>query len=211
MRNKVYWANFYAHTEFSDGSTFFAFVNARPDTPRHVFDVGCGDGRDARAFGAAGRTVLGLDQSPVGIEHASRQTADAGLDDRVTFAVCDVDDQDRFAALVADRLGAVDEPVLFYLRFFLHSIPEDVQDRLLTSIVKHSSPGDMFAAEFRTDKDEESAKVHGKHWRRFQNAAEFSRTLREVHGFTILHEEEATGLSPYGEEDPVLYRVVARR
>ena len=28
-------------------------------------------------------------------------------------------------------------------------------------------------------------------------------------GFTMLHEEEGTGLSPYKDEDPVLYRVVA--
>jgi hypothetical protein len=29
------------------------------------------------------------------------------------------------------------------------------------------------------------------------------------HNFDVLHEEEGTGLSPYKEEDPVLYRIIA--
>ncbi len=34
--------------------------------------------------------------------------------------------------------------------------------------------------------------------------------LRQEYGFEVLHEEEGTGLSPDGTEDPVLYRVIAR-
>jgi hypothetical protein len=37
-----------------------------------------------------------------------------------------------------------------------------------------------------------------------------SSMLRAEYGFEVLHEEEGTGLSPYGTEDPVLYRVIAR-
>ena len=100
---------------------------------------------------------------------------------------------------------------MFYLRFFLHSIPADVQATLMGSIRDHAREGDMFAAEFRTDKDEKNTKVHGKHYRRFQNAAEFSARLVADYGFTPFHEEENTGLSPYKGEDPVLCRVLARR
>ncbi len=100
--------------------------------------------------------------------------------------------------------------MLFYLRFFLHAIPEEVQADLLKAIDAHARPGDLFAAEFRTDKDEATTKVHSKHYRRFQNAAEFG-AARRGYGFTVVHEEEGTGLSPYKGEDPVLYRVVARR
>ena len=99
---------------------------------------------------------------------------------------------------------------MFYMRFFLHAISEDVQERLLAAIDAHARPGDYFAAEFRTDKDETTSHVHTKHYRRFQNAAEFSARLAGLR-FDILHEEEGTGLSPYKGEDPVLYRVVARR
>ncbi|WP_235736942.1 class I SAM-dependent methyltransferase [Nocardioides alcanivorans] len=211
QRTKVYWANFYAGNEYRAGSTFFEFINARPEMPATVIDIGCGDGRDACAFGSAGRQVLGLDQSPVGIEHARAKAAERGLDS-VRFEVCDVADVDALGAVldrgVADRSG----PVVFYLRFFLHAIPEEVQERLLAAVRAHARSGDLFAAEFRTDKDSDAEKVHGNHYRRFQNAADFRAALTERFGFDeVLAEVESTGLSPYRGEDPVLYRVLARR
>ena len=210
MQTKVYWADFYSRTSYSEGSTFFEFVNAREDTPDTVIDIGCGDGRDGCAFGAAGRTVLGLDQSPVGIEHANAHAAQLGVAERVRFDVCDVADVDDLGRALDRAEGGDSGPVMFYMRFFLHAISAEVQGRLLNAIDAHARPGDCFAAEFRTDKDEATSHVHTKHYRRFQNAEEFSATLTGL-GFSILHEEEGTGLSPYKGEDPVLYRVVARR
>ncbi|MBA2463708.1 MAG: class I SAM-dependent methyltransferase [Nocardioidaceae bacterium] len=212
QRSSVYWADFYARMEYTEGSTFFEFVNSRPEVPQLVLDIGCGDGRDSCAFAAAGRTVVGFDRSEVGIEHARLQAAaktESG--DGVSFEVCDVGDADRLSRLLAAQLAESDGPAMFYLRFFLHSIPEDVQHTLMHVICDQARPGDVFAAEFRTDKDEGKSKAHGKHYRRFQNAAEFSRCLVDDHGFTVLHEEEGTGLSPYKDEDPVLYRVIACR
>ena len=211
QRGKVYWTNFYAHMEYTEGSSFFEFVNARPETPHVVLDIGCGDGRDSCAFGAAGRTATGLDQSEVGVEHARAHAARSNVEDRVSFEVCDVGEAERLAALLSARIAASDEPVLFYLRFFLHSIPEQVQETLMGVIRDQARPGDHFAAEFRTDKDEDNTKVHGQHYRRFQNGAAFGERLAGDYGFTLLHEEEGTGLSPYKGEDPVLYRVIARR
>ena len=211
LREEVYWANFYARTEYADGSTFFEFVSAWPGIPESVIDIGCGDGRDSRAFGAMGREVLGLDQSTVGVEHARSQAAAAGLEGKVSFEVCDVSDAERLVRLISDRQADVDGPVLFYLRFFLHSIPEDVQETLMGAIRDHARPGDFLCAEFRTERDADKTKVHGKHYRRFQNGDLFGKRLATDFGFTVLHEEEGTGLSPYKGEDPVLYRVVARR
>ena len=211
QRSTVYWANFYARMEYTEGSTFFEFVNARPETPQVVFDIGCGDGRDSCAFGAAGRMVTGLDRSEVGIEHARAHVVEAKVDARVSFEVCDVSDAERLGSLISERFGGGGEPLMFYLRFFLHSIPEDVQEKLMGVIRDLARRGDVFAAEFRTDEDEEKTKVHGKHYRRFQNGSAFGARLADDYGFTILHEETGTGLSPYKGEDPVLYRVIARR
>ena len=102
-------------------------------------------------------------------------------------------------------------PMLFYARFFLHSIPEDVQRTLMTTISEVARPGDYFAAEFRTDKDAAIEKVHGNHYRRFQNGPAFGRSLQESYGFVPLLEQEGNGFSPYKGEDPQLYRVIARR
>lgn len=211
VRTEIYWADFYVDHEYTTGSSFSQFIDDRDDTPQTVVDIGCGDGRDACAFGASGRTVLGLDQSVFGIEHATTHAERLGVAARVTLRVCDVSDTAELGSALGHLIGATPGPVLFYLRFFLHAIPEEVQAGLLQAISDRARPGDVFAAEFRTDKDKGGAKVHVKHYRRYQNAESFREALTTAYGFTIKHEEERSGLSPYGEEDPILYRVVAQR
>ncbi|MGA8113744.1 MAG: class I SAM-dependent methyltransferase [Actinocatenispora sp.] len=208
---EVYWSNFYTRMEFKSGSTFFEAVNTRPDMPANVIDIGCGDGRDSYAFGTAGRTVLGMDRSQVGVRHASKKAADMGLSERVRFAACDVSDVAALRENLTAAIAAADGPVLFYMRFFLHSITEEVQEGLLTAISECSRAGDMLAAEFRTDKDEALDKTYGKHFRRYQNGPAFGVALGDQYGFKPLDEQEGTGLSPYKDEDPELYRVVAQR
>jgi SAM-dependent methyltransferase len=212
MHEEIYWANFYAHANHAGGSTFFEFVNGRADTPRLVIDIGCGDGRDSIAFGAAGRLVTGLDRSHVAVAYATQHATELGLGERVRFRDADVTDTAQLSATLREVLdSSPDAPALFYLRFFLHSIPEDVQDGLLGVIDAVARPGDVFAAEFRTDQDQARLHVHRRHYRRYQNGPAFGAALDAQHGFELLFEQESTGLSPYGEEDPMLYRVIARR
>ncbi|MBD8870864.1 class I SAM-dependent methyltransferase [Nocardioides donggukensis] len=211
QRTRIYWSDFYSRTRSTSGSTFFEFVDAMSGVPDTVIDIGCGDGRDACAFGRSGRTVLGLDQSVVGIDHARERAASLDLAELVSFDVADVADVDDLGRALDEVEERADGPVLFYLRFFLHAIPESVQDGLLSAISAHARPGDLFAAEFRTDADAKTDKVHEKHYRRFQSAGALATDLREARGFEILHFEEGAGLSPYKGEDPVLCRIVGRR
>lgn len=211
QRTKVYWADFYAHHEYDTGSTFCDFLAARDEMPQTVIDIGCGDGRDSRAFAAGGRTVLGLDQSPVGVEHANKRAEELGLAERAKFRVCDVSDVGAVSRELSAVARETEGPLGLYLRFFLHAINEPTQAGLLGAIRDQSRPGDVFTAEFRTDKDEANHKTHGNHYRRFQNAAQFRASLENDYGFEVLYDFEGTGLSPYGDEDPVLYRVIARR
>ena len=134
-----------------------------------------------------------------------------GIADRVRFEVCDVAVADDVTALLAGATADPAVPVVFYLRFFLHAVSEDVQEMLMQTIADLARPGDMFAAEFRTDKDQARSKAFGPHYRRFQNGPAFGRALHERYGFDVLDEQEGTGLSVYGDEDPELYRVIARR
>ncbi len=208
---EVYWAHFYAHNTYASGSTFQSLVQSWTDLPDVVVDIGCGDGRDTYAFAAAGhRKVTGLDRSHVAIREARRRAEQWGRSEGLSFQLCDAGDPVRLrAALRAARDGSA--PMVFYLRFFLHSVTEAVQNVLMDAIADCSRSGDCLAAEFRTEKDAANHKVHGNHYRRFQNGPAFGRLLRDVHGFVPLLEQEGTGFSPYGSEDPHLYRVIARR
>ena len=181
---EVYWADFYANS-YDTGSSFFDLVNSRNDLPDMVVDIGCGDGRDSYAFARAGRQVLGVDRSHVAVAHATKKAQEMRLTSPVAFTPCDVSDSETLrATLTAARGENPDRPVLFYARFFLHSIPEDVQRLMMMVIQQCSRHGDCFAAEFRTDKDEATAKVHGEHYRRFQNGPSFGRQLSREYGFT---------------------------
>jgi SAM-dependent methyltransferase len=212
MREEIYWATYYArHAPAGEGSPFFALLGGRPDTPRIVIDIGCGDGRDSLAFAVAGRRVLGLDRSRVAITVAQRRAKQLGVDDQTEFRVLDAADQRATREAIEDVLSAATEPVLFYLRFFLHSIPEDVQEHLLEVISGAARPGDVLAAEFRTDRDEELSKTFAGHYRRYQNGPAFGRALSARFRFRIDFEQQGTGLSPFGDEDPDLYRVIAAR
>lgn len=206
QRTTVYWADYYAHNGHTEGSSFAQFVQDRPDTPGTVVDIGCGDGRDSFYFGSVGRTVVALDRSDVGVAHARDRALGAGLGDRMTFEVCDLGD----AAGLGEVLDRVDGPVLYYTRFVLHAITEDVQQTLLDVLGARAAPGDVLAAEFRTDKDAKLQKAHPKHYRRYQSAEEFLADLRR-RGWEIVYEVESDGLAPWGTEDPVLCRVIARR
>jgi hypothetical protein len=211
QRTEIYWANFYARARYATGSTFSKFVTGYPDVPSRIIDIGCGEGRDSCAFGASGKRVLGVDQSQLGIDQAKKHAADLGIADRTTFDICDVTDEKRLLDILTAFVEESPEPVVFYLRFFLHAISETAQETVLSAIASSARDGDYFAAEFRTDKDAKNTKVHQKHYRRFQSAETFRESLVRQHRFEVLHEEEGTGLSPYKEEDPVLYRVIARR
>ena len=206
QRTTVYWADYYAHNGHTEGSSFAQFVQERPDTAGTVVDIGCGDGRDSFYFGSVGRTVVALDRSDVGVAHARDRAEGAGLGDRMTFEVCDLGD----AAGLGAVLDRVDGPVLYYTRFVLHAITEDVQETPLDVLGAKARPGDMLAAEFRTDKDAKLQKAHPKHYRRYQSAELFLDDLRR-RGWEVVYDVESDGLAPWGSEDPVLCRVIARR
>lgn len=209
-----YWQEFYATTGFSESSSFCKFIKTIPELPNAVLDIGCGQGRDSIAFASAGRKVLGLDRSIQGIEQARLRASTLGVSDQVDFLNCDVADNHQVInAIHAIRARSINGKVLFYMRFFLHSVPESIQNQLVQTISNNSVPGDIFAAEFRTNKDANQVKAFGTaHYRRYQNAADFSRQLAENYGWTkTIFEIESNGLSVYGEEDPILYRVVVGR
>jgi SAM-dependent methyltransferase len=212
MHARSHWANFYAHhREPEPGSSFAEAIQARPDTPETIVDLGCGNGRDSLFFLAAGHRVVGIDAADSAIAAAREHAAASPAADRADFRVVDVSDAEALRATLADVVAGADgEPIMCYLRFFLHAITEEIQGKLLVAIDETARAGDLFAAEFRTTEDKERAKSHGRHFRRYQDGPAFGALLRDRYRYTLLDETEGTGIAPWGDEDPYLYRVIAR-
>jgi SAM-dependent methyltransferase len=205
------WANFYTHgAGFTAASPFAEALLGRDDLPAVVVDIGTGDGRDARAFAKSGRRVIAVDSCEIGVQTA-REHAEPGQGDTLTFAVRDLADSAVMNAVIDDALAlAPDEPVLYYLRFFLHAVTEDVQQTVVSACAGRARPGDMLAVEFRTNADRPLPKWRKARYRRYQDGPAFGAALTEL-GFALLKEEHGVGLSPFEGEDPELYRVIARR
>lgn len=210
LSQSVAWSNFYAHHRFDAASPFARHCLAALDTPYLVLDLGCGDGRDARLFAAAGHPTLGVDRSKVGVRHAVEQADAAGLDG-ARFKVADLGDELALRGVVADaRQSNPGLPTLFYLRFLLHAVPPAVQDVVMGTVQAEARPGDLVAVEFRADEDKTLPKARRAKYRRFQDGPAFGSDL-ERRDFVIKDSEHGTGLAPFADEDPYVYRAIAQR
>jgi len=62
------------------------------DSGKRVLDIGCGAGQYSVLLAMQGATVVGIDLSPVGIEHAKKMAEANGVADRCTFSVTEFSD-----------------------------------------------------------------------------------------------------------------------
>jgi SAM-dependent methyltransferase len=205
----VYWSNFYAHTSFDKPSSFFAAVAALPRMPAIVVDLGCGDGRDSIAFARTGRRVLGLDRAPRAVQRARGAARTKRVGRRTDFAVCEFGDAAAVRSALEDVRRAAEDRVLFYARFLLHGMTDEVARTLLQTVRALAVPGDVFAAEFRTIRDEGLPKVFPRPYRRFVDGAAVAAELTDD-GWAVEIHQEGNGFAPFGTEDPQLCRLIAR-
>jgi SAM-dependent methyltransferase/tetratricopeptide (TPR) repeat protein len=207
--NEPYWRQFYRAHRVDGGSSFATFVADRLPAPAMLLDLGCGTGRDSVYLAGRGHTVSGVDRSAEAIARA-REAAQAAGAAGARFAQLDVAaraDLERFlAAEIPDGSGEL----VVYLRFFLHSVDESIEDSLLATLVESLPGGFRLCAEFRTTQDGKLPKVYRDHYRRYIDEQAFAAKLREAWGFTVEHLEAGRGLSPYQGEDPHLARIVAQ-
>lgn len=208
--DEIYWVDWHRRHSFDEPSPFFEVISTRPDCPRTVIDVGCGEGRDAIAFARTGRRVFAVDRSAAGLAKVEAKRAAAGAEALVELRNADLR-TDAFRAVLAEAVAAGGaEPVLFYLRFLLHAWRPERDKPVLDILRAVARPGDVFAAEFRSSKDKGLPKTHVKAYRSYRDGPELVQRLRYDYGMTILQADRRTGRSPYGVEDPDLFRIVGR-
>ena len=140
------WDTFWAGVRAtgSDGEVFWdvgdptetdataGHLRRHADVRLPLVDLGCGNGRQARALTAVAPRVLGLDRSAAAVEHARQESdgsADGTADDRVTFRVGDAADPAVGEAVHAE-LGDVN----VHVRGVLHVVDPPDRPRVVRTI-----------------------------------------------------------------------------
>ena len=201
---KKHWDEFYALASAPvEPSPFSRHVAEEIGANSSLLEVGCGNGRDAWFFGSLGHHVVALDASQGAIDFC----LDHYKDQSMQFVCGTVRD------LVAEHEQEFD---VVYSRFCIHAMTRPEENEFINTASRLlKSSGKMFI-ECRSITDPLARKgevislterIWG-HYRRFIILDELENSLCQA-GFEILQAIESKGLARFGDEDPVVIRVVA--
>lgn len=203
---KKYWKKYYkSHNIPLEPSLFAKFVlNNHIQRNSSLFEMGCGNGRDAIFFAMNDINVLAIDQCEEEISFLSEINKHANLKFK----------SDDFTCL--GDIGIFDN---IYSRFALHSVSEAGENKTIDWTYKHLNVGGKILIEARGQKNElykigqpvegePDAFFYNNHYRRFINLDELSEKLKKK-GFEIASAEEKFGFAPFKGIDQVFMRIIA--
>lgn len=202
----THWEAYYSTAKApTEPSSFARKVGEDVRHELELLEVGCGNGRDAAHFARLGHHVTALDVSHAAITLCAVAHAELG----VRFLCGSLPDvADRFAS----RFDAV------YSRFCLHAMTRSEQEATLRAALRVLKSGGQLFVEARSINDplarlgeviSPTERIHG-HYRRFIVLDELLQELTEM-GFNVVHQEEVKGVAAFGDDDPVVVRVVAQK
>lgn len=194
MSDVDYWRNVYSKNNAPmKPSNFAVFVKGMLNDVQTVLEVGSGNGRDAYFWGKKCNV------------NAYDNATKPDNTDKVTF----------HKANMTEICGKHD---LLYSRFSLHSVPEDIEN-LILSFSKANCK--YIAIECRSTKDSLANGLNNKneglhetsyakaHYRRYVDFESFKKKLAEM-GFNILHASESDTYAPYNGYNPTCLRIIAK-
>lgn len=201
---KGYWNSYYAtQRSFMQPSDFAQYALRYMEGKGKLFDMGCGNGRDSIYYDSYGIRVTAMDISEEAIKLVKSRESNV-------FTICD--------DFTISNAMACNDFDYYYLRWSLHTISYDKQLETFRRISSAAKPRSLIFIEARSVNDdlygigapvERNAFIHG-HYRRFLDVNETRRVIEEF-GFHIIHISEDRGYSKYGNDDPVLMRLVAKK
>lgn len=204
--NVDYWNQYYKNKICStEPSPFAQYVATLIDSGKSLVDLGCGNGRDTVYFAGLGLQVTGVDLSDISVRSLQEQNIPGA----------------RFICgdFVNPKEAAEDSFDYAYSRFTIHAINEQQERTFLKNIYEQLHPKGKFFIEVRSIHDplfgkgkkmERNAYFYDNHYRRFIVMDELVQNLEQV-GFQIEYAKEQSGFAPYGNDDPPVIRIVAKK
>lgn len=209
-RDVEYWNQYYIENSISalGNESQFArdMLSYISGEGASLIEFGCGNGRDSLFFASKKLEVTGIDVSGEAIDALNKKN----IFPNARF-VCE------------DFTG---ESVIFkvehdycYSRFTFHAITKAQEQDALRNARDTLKTGGLLFIEARSIKDDlygmgecvgKNSYVYNDHFRRFIEKEELGAALRET-GFKIISEQEGRDFAPYGNENPVLIRMIAQK
>jgi len=209
MSEQTYWNNFYKKGQVpTNCSSFAAFVLPHVNKDEVLFELGCGNGRDALYFAHNGINTWAIDIADFEITELATKSNNGNP---------------KFVSGDFTNLTTPYQNTHFgtiYSRFTLHAIPEDGCSRALKWSFHNLKKGGNLLIEVRSVKDPLCGKgkaVEGErnaymtdHYRRFIVLDELVKEL-QGYGFQLDDIVEKDGLAVYKDDNPVVIRIRARK
>ncbi len=211
----AYWNAFYAgqHPDLEKPSSFAQVCRERLAPGALLFELGCGNGRDALFFADQGLRVVACDRSAVAIQKLSDRPDLVRFQHRPRFVTADFAELARVYDHTHEPLDVV------YSRFTLHAVPVEIQSAALAWSALHLREEGKLLIEVRSVKGslygkgepaERDAYIHDGHYRRFLRIEELSAEVAGL-GLEIVDATESAGVAVYKDDDPVVIRMTARK
>ena len=199
-----YWNKFYKKNSITKESTFAKFTHKRIINKKaKILDIGCGNGRDSYFFNKKGFNVTGIDISQKAIEKNSKNKIK-----NLLFKKFDIG-KDK----IKDKFDII------YCRFFVHTVDNLLENKLITLIKNSKYKGTLVFFEFRNYNDKIfgnfKAKDHNKviefekgHFRRIIDPKIFKKKFISKTKSKIIYQKNGINLSIVKKDNPNLSRMV---
>jgi adenylylsulfate kinase-like enzyme/protein-L-isoaspartate O-methyltransferase len=202
-----YWDSYYKKRSAPIAPSSFAlFCSENYLTDHcHILEFGCGNGRDAFYFSKNHR-VTAIDESGVVVDANRARAVQEGMMS-IDFI------HGQYGTPLSGMPAEVDA---IYSRFVIHAMPEDAETSSLEESWRLLKANGRLFLEFRTTLDplmkkgERISETERKtdHYRRFVDFSTVCNKLTNI-GFSLVYKIEKRGLARFGNDDPVVGRLVA--
>lgn len=206
------WDSFYGKLEREPNdalnvpSDFAKYLTEIIDEKNIILDIGAGQGRDSKYFATLGHCVIAVDQSLASVEIISG-FGHPNLKG-VQIDISSKKDLETLRGLIFRERSLESISLLIYCRFLAHAIDRSVLMQLIQFAEEIMLPNELIVFEHRAMPSEKY--TFNEHFRKPIRNEEFITFLNSKF-FQVLYEIESFGLAIYGEEDPLIARLIVKR